>query len=172
MTLNNFLSSDVKDDIKPKPFVKWVGGKRSIMTELLKHIPKDIKNYYEPFVGGGALFFEIYNMVNFSYLSDLNVDLIITYNVIKGNSEDLIKRLKKYQIKHNKEYYYYIRSMQALEDPINNSAGSVASVESEFRIWYKGGKKLAQCHFIFPPNYSSISKDFALRQRSSCSLYI
>jgi hypothetical protein len=50
--------------------------------------------------------------------------------------------------------------------------GSVASVESEFRIWYKGGKKLAQCHFIFPPNYSSILKDFALHQKSSCSLYI
>ena len=50
--------------------------------------------------------------------------------------------------------------------------GSVASVESEFRIWYKWGKKLTQCHFIFPPNYSSILKDFALHQKSSCSLYI
>jgi DNA adenine methylase len=49
-----------QEDITPqaKPFVKWVGGKRAIMNELLKHIPSYINNYYEPFVGGGALFFE------------------------------------------------------------------------------------------------------------------
>ena len=141
MTLNNFLSSDVKVDIQPKPFVKWVGGKRSIMSELLKHIPKDIKNYYEPFVGGGALFFEIYNTVNLSYLSDLNVDLIITYNVIKGNSGELIKRLKEYQIKHNKEYYYHIRSMQALEDPIDNSARFIYLMKTCYNGLYRVNKK-------------------------------
>lgn len=44
-----------------KPFVKWVGGKRSLLPELLRRIPPDFKNYYEPFIGGGALFFALKN---------------------------------------------------------------------------------------------------------------
>lgn len=44
-----------------KPFVKWVGGKRSLLPELLSRVPKDFTNYYEPFVGGGALFFALQN---------------------------------------------------------------------------------------------------------------
>ena len=46
---------------KAKPFVKWVGGKRSLLPELLKRIPAEFNNYYEPFVGGGALFFALKN---------------------------------------------------------------------------------------------------------------
>ena len=42
-----------------KPFVKWVGGKRSLLPELMARVPKDFNNYYEPFVGGGALFFAL-----------------------------------------------------------------------------------------------------------------
>lgn len=42
-----------------KPFVKWVGGKRSLLPELLKRLPAKFRNYYEPFVGGGALFFAL-----------------------------------------------------------------------------------------------------------------
>ena len=44
-----------------KPFVKWVGGKRSLLSELLSRVPHDFRNYYEPFVGGGALFFALNN---------------------------------------------------------------------------------------------------------------
>ena len=44
-----------------KPFVKWVGGKRSLLPELLARVPQDFKNYYEPFIGGGALFFALKN---------------------------------------------------------------------------------------------------------------
>ena len=44
-----------------KPFVKWVGGKRSLLPEIMKRLPADFKNYYEPFVGGGALFFALKN---------------------------------------------------------------------------------------------------------------
>ena len=64
MNFENFISSVVKTDIKkikkqtqPKPFVKWVGGKRSIINELVKRMPTNFNNYYELFCGGGALFF-------------------------------------------------------------------------------------------------------------------
>lgn len=127
--------------VKAKPFVKWVGGKRSIINELIQFIPKEINNYYEPFVGGGALFFEIYDKVNYSYLSDLNVDLIVTYNVIKNNPKELIKRLKSYQDRHNKEYYYQIRTMQSLEEPIENSARFIYLMRTCYNGLYRVNKK-------------------------------
>ena len=106
MNFEGFLNSVVKTDVKnikhttqPKPFVKWVGGKRSIMQELLQKIPKHINNYYEPFTGGGALFFEIYNMVNDKcYLSDLNIDLVISYITIQKKPQELIKQLELHQL--------------------------------------------------------------------------
>lgn len=51
----------LSDFHKAKPFVKWVGGKRSLLPELLKRAPAEFNNYYEPFVGGGALFFALKN---------------------------------------------------------------------------------------------------------------
>lgn len=107
---------------KARPFVKWVGGKRGVIKDLLLHLPVNINNYYEPFVGGGALFFEIANKVNYSYISDLNPDLMIAYNVIKTNPHNLINLLKIHKENHSKEYYYKIRDLQELSCPIENTA--------------------------------------------------
>jgi DNA adenine methylase len=144
MDFNNFLSSVAKTDVKqidstpqPKPFVKWVGGKRAIMSEILQHIPPNINNYYEPFVGDGALFFEIYNMVNGKcYLSDMNVDLVIAYNIIKTKPQQLIELLKNHKENHNEEYYYKIRELQELSDPIENSARFIYLMKTCFNgLW-------------------------------------
>lgn len=131
----------LKNTIQPKPFVKWVGGKRSIINELLQRIPKQINNYYEPFVGGGALFFEIYNMVNHSYLSDLNADLVVSYNIIKNEPQKLIGLLNKHRENHNEEYYYKIRAMQALQEPIENSARFIYLMKTCFNGLYRVNKK-------------------------------
>jgi len=48
--------------IKPQPFVKWVGGKRGLLSQIIPFVPKEFGNYFEPFVGGGALFFELYSL--------------------------------------------------------------------------------------------------------------
>ena len=139
MNFNDFFESVVKTDtkqientIQPKPFIKWVGGKRSIVNELLQRIPNQINNYYEPFVGGGALFFEIYNMVNHSYLSDMNVDLVVSYNIIKNEPQKLIELLNKHTENHNEEYYYNIRKLQDLQDPIENSARFIYLMKTLF----------------------------------------
>ncbi|HNW96447.1 MAG TPA: DNA adenine methylase [Candidatus Paceibacterota bacterium] len=98
---------------KPKPFVKWVGGKRQLLTQfrLMNLYPPEkfnIKNgkYFEPFVGGGAVFFDL--LPETAYLSDLNNELVITYNVIKNDVESLIKSLKKH--KFDREYFLKVRA--------------------------------------------------------------
>ena len=89
------------------PLVKWVGGKRQLMPELLKNMPISFKRYFEPFIGGGALFFELqpYN----AYISDMNEELINLYCVVRDNVFELITDLNKHKI--TKEYYLKIRNL-------------------------------------------------------------
>ena len=100
--------------IKYQPFVKWVGGKRGLLPQILPLIPKEFNNYFEPFVGGGALFFELYSLGVLRdkkvYLFDINAELINAYNVVKNNHTELIDNLKKFKEKHSKEFYYEIRA--------------------------------------------------------------
>lgn len=92
---------------KPKPFVKWAGGKRQLVDILLSNVPPSFNRYFEPFVGGGALLFELQPQK--AVISDINEELINAYQVIKDNVEELINSLKKH--KNTKEYYYAIRAI-------------------------------------------------------------
>jgi len=94
-----------------KPYLKWAGGKRQLLKDILKYLPKGINNYtyYEPFIGAGALFFEL--QPKKAIINDFNEQLILTYNVLKENVDELILLLKKYQQKNVEEYYYEIRNM-------------------------------------------------------------
>jgi DNA adenine methylase len=109
-----------KKNVTLKPFVKWVGGKSNLVPEIEKLIPTDgsITKYAEPMVGGGALFFNILSKYDYNeyYISDINTDLINTYQVIKDNVGALIERLKEMEMSflpmdHNgrKNYYYQAR---------------------------------------------------------------
>ncbi len=74
-----------------QPFIKWVGGKRGLLDQILPLFPKEFNNYYEPFLGGGAVFFELYSKGLLKnkkvYLSDINSELINTYIVVKNNPQ-------------------------------------------------------------------------------------
>ncbi|ADG94634.1 DNA adenine methylase [Arcobacter nitrofigilis DSM 7299] len=100
--------------IETQPFVKWVGGKRGLLSQIFEHIDTKFNNYFEPFVGGGALFFELYNRGLLYdkeiYLFDINAELINTYNIVKNNPYELIEQLKEFKDKHSKEFYYEIRA--------------------------------------------------------------
>ncbi|MCK5589226.1 MAG: DNA adenine methylase [Candidatus Pacebacteria bacterium] len=104
---------------KAKPFVKWVGGKRQLLKQFKKlelYPPEEIgfdssKNtYFEPFVGGGAVFLD--TLPEKAILSDMNEELVITYNVIKTNLKKLIFKLKIHKKNNSKEYFLKIRSQQ------------------------------------------------------------
>ncbi|MFG5387549.1 DNA adenine methylase [Enterococcus faecalis] len=90
-----------------KPFVKWAGGKRQLMSEIIKYKPKTYKKFVEPFVGGGSVFMELQN--NKTVINDFNSELINTYIVIRDNLDELIQELEKHKENDSKEYYYTLR---------------------------------------------------------------
>lgn len=93
------------------PIVKWVGGKRQLMFELIKNMPKSYNRYFEPFIGGGALFFEL--RPEQAYISDMNEELINLYSVVRNNVYELIKDLSKHEV--SKEYFLEIRNIDRTE---------------------------------------------------------
>jgi len=115
----------LKNYTKYQPFVKWVGGKRSLLGEIIPRIPKDFNNYFEPFVGGGALFFELYAQGVLEnkqvYLFDINAELINTYNSVKKNPILLLNALEEFQNRHDKEFYYEVRAWDREENFLERS---------------------------------------------------
>ena len=95
------------------PFLKWAGGKTQLLDKLVPLMPKEINTYYEPFIGGGAVFFKLANeRTDFNAkLSDVNEDLITAYLIIQNQVKDLIDSLdvlsKDYFASSDKEKFYY-----------------------------------------------------------------
>ena len=93
-------------DCIAKPFIKWAGGKGQLLNAIRKKYPTElggkINKYAEPFIGGGAVFFDVLNQCNFDeiYISDINQELIRTYIVIRDCVDELIKVLQR----HESEY--------------------------------------------------------------------
>ncbi len=90
-----------------KPFLKWAGGKQQLLPQLRKYIPRKFNRYFEPFVGSGALFFDL--QPNNATLSDINSELINCYLVVRDNVNRLVKSLKKH--KNVSSYYYKVRAV-------------------------------------------------------------
>lgn len=96
------------------PFLKWAGGKRWLIKSDIEYMPEKFNRYIEPFLGSGAVFFSIRNKN--CILSDLNHELIITYNAIKNDWKKVEKTLKTHSYNHSDEYYYKIRSSKPLKE--------------------------------------------------------
>ena len=97
--------------LKGKPFVKWAGGKRQIMKDIKKYIPDNYSTYYEPFVGGGAVFFEL--APKKAVLNDYNKELMNVFECIKDEIrfEKMCNELNHHEANHSEEYYYKIRDL-------------------------------------------------------------
>lgn len=122
------MDVDEVEDTQPipgvaTPFVKWVGGKRSIIDSLKLRLPPSFNEYWEPFVGGGALFFELRStLTKTPHLSDTNFDLVMAYKAVQRDLDALIERLKAHAAKHSETYYYEIRAQHNLQDPLDIAA--------------------------------------------------
>lgn len=97
--------------LKGKPFVKWAGGKRSIVNKLIELSPHEFNTYYEPFIGGGAMLFEL--SPKKAVINDYNRELMNVYQCIKDENKFTLmsSELNKHEKNHSEEYYYQIRDI-------------------------------------------------------------
>lgn len=102
----------VEGDSTPiKPFIRWVGGKSRLVSRILPHAPTNIRNYYEPFLGGGAVFLACASRVSGrSYLADLNDHLVAAWVAMRDYQSELRPLLDWYLENDSKEFYYDVRS--------------------------------------------------------------
>lgn len=98
------------DRARAYPFLKWAGGKRALVPEIVKLLPEHFGNYYEPFCGGGAVFFALDSRIRQAYLSDVNTELMLTYAMLRKNAAAVVDLLKEHAQKHGAEHYKQIRS--------------------------------------------------------------
>jgi len=99
----------------PRPFLKWVGGKRQLLPDIIARIDAlpSFGRYHEPFLGGGALFFELARLNRLgkkkAYLADNNVNLIEAYQGVRDDVESVIALLHDHKTHHSEAYYYGVR---------------------------------------------------------------
>jgi len=103
-----------------RPFVKWAGGKGQLLPELSRRLPARFRRYHEPFVGGAALFFSLYNAERLGYgavLSDYNSELVLCYQVVRDDVEALIAVLKQHErYRLDRAYFMEVRSWDRQPD--------------------------------------------------------
>ena len=115
-----------------KPYLKWAGGKRQLLSEIKKYLPKNLGNlrYYEPFVGAGALFFD--RQPRRAVINDNNTELILTYEVIRNHVDALIQALNTHRALNDEAYYYQIRE----QDRNNEMFAELTDVQKAARLIY------------------------------------
>ncbi len=91
-----------------RPFLKWAGGKSRLIAQYQPFLPQSFDTYYEPFLGGGALFFHL--RPQRAILSDINPELVNVYTCVRDHVSDLIQHLERHAANHSHEYYYLTRS--------------------------------------------------------------
>lgn len=127
------------------PVLKWAGGKSQLLPALREHLPPElhqnkIKTFIEPFVGSGAVFFDLVNNFTFQkiYLFDINPELVILYNSLKDDVETVVKELGRYQdlyLKRDEDdrkiFFYEIR--EKYNDNVLNVHSSLKKQSSSFQ---------------------------------------
>ncbi|AUA19762.1 DNA adenine methylase [Streptococcus suis] len=112
-----------------QPFTKWTGGKRQLLPIIKSLMPDNYNSYFEPFIGGGAVFFEL--IPKKAIINDFNSELINCYRQIKDNPQKLIQLLTKHQENNSKEYYLELRAVDR-----DNRINKMTDVERAARIMY------------------------------------
>lgn len=125
-----------------KPFLKWAGGKTQLTPYLEELLPRDIRTYYEPFIGGGSFFFHLANKGRFerAVLSDYNPELINCYKVIRDFHSELVEQLEILSI--TKDDFYRIRAENPQDlSPVRRAARTIYLNKTCFNGLYRLNKK-------------------------------
>ncbi len=112
----------------PGPVLKWAGGKSQLLVQYDRWFPRRFAAYFEPFVGGAAVFFHLLPATTRHRvrLSDLNGDLIEVYRTLQGDLEGLIHRLAEHAGQHSEEHFYRVRSWTPEDlEPVERAARTI-----------------------------------------------
>lgn len=108
------MFTELRPVIAPRPFLKWAGGKSQLIPQYLPYLPRDYQTYYEPFLGGGAIFFHL--QPQRAWLVDINAELVNVYLCVRDRVEELIVALAEHKALHGFEHYYAVRSQTVLDN--------------------------------------------------------
>jgi DNA adenine methylase len=149
------------------PFIKWVGGKTQLMDQVFSKFPKEISNYYEPFIGGGSVLFNLLNKiekkeikVDSINISDINKDLIDLYLSIKGKCKKLIKKLK--ELKEN-----YEKANVEKEEKVGRKKIQVMDTIDEA---IKAGRE--HVYYFYRNKFNTLKKSESTKLTSKSALFI
>lgn len=124
------------------PIVKWAGGKTQLLKHYTRLFPAEFNRYFEPFLGGGAVFFHLVakNPNLRATLSDQNVELINCYNMVKNELPSVIRYLKKH--KNDGEHFYKVRAMDVADlSPAERAARLIFLNKTCFNGLYRVNRK-------------------------------
>lgn len=123
---------------KPKPFLKWAGGKKQLLPLLMSQVPLSYNKYIEPMLGGGALFFALLPQI--AILADSNEELINCFKIVKDNVHALIDELKEF--KNEESFYYNVRKQEPMElTPVQRAARTIYLNKTCYNGLYRVNKK-------------------------------
>jgi DNA adenine methylase len=122
----------------PRPFLKWAGGKGQLIPQYSQFFPQEFDTYYEPFLGGGAVFFHL--QPRRSVLMDINPELVNVYTCVRDRVEDLISLLEVHQEQHCETHYYRVRSNPS-DHPLERAARFIYLNKTCFNGLYRENSK-------------------------------
>jgi DNA adenine methylase len=124
----------IETSLAVRPFVKWAGGKGQLLPELSRRLPISFRRYHEPFLGGAALFFNLYNTDRLQHgavLSDYNSELVLCYEIVRDHVEELISALKQHErYRLDRAYFMDVRGWDRQPDfaqrsPVQRAARTI-----------------------------------------------
>lgn len=131
--------NNIKQTTHCKPFLRWAGGKTWLVKYIANYLPdEEINRYHEPFLGGGSIYFHLQPNRN-AYLSDLNPQLIRTYQQVKDNVEGVIKKLREFE--NTKDFYYEVRDKKQFRSETSKAARFIYLNQTSFNGIYRENLK-------------------------------
>ena len=130
-----------------RPFLKWAGGKGRLLAQYEAFFPRAFDTYYEPFLGGGAVFFHLGGRSQRAVLGDINPELVNVYRCVRDQPRQLIQHLQQHQYHHSPAYYYQVRQERHLRQPVERAARLVYLNKTCYNGLYREN---TQGHFNVP----------------------
>lgn len=133
--------------LRSRPFLKWAGGKGRLLSQYQPFFPASFNTYYEPFLGGGAVFFHVIDRAKGAVLGDINPELVNVYRCVRNHVGELIERLEHHQRHHSQTYYYELRQQRDLTRPTERAARLIYLNKTCYNGLYREN---SQGHFNVP----------------------